>query len=276
MSNEISKSIQRAEENPNENCLAGMQCPKCDSYGPFRILATSTNFCEVHDDGADFEPGDVIWDEESSCTCNNCNFLADVKEFKQSSPENDDEDDDGVEVSMTPLEVVLGKTICAYGKFKLPVGTDLSIDAIKKKALNVEGDVLFDPDWSSGQDLRIVSIESDDGAVNLFDIPLDTTPEEPEGVVKHLDLSTGHLSVKTSEWMSQADPSSSHCTGITVAAYEYGAFFSVPSESETINQLVCPADLKVLLHYARSKGCDVVRVDADGLITDHLPFYDGF
>lgn len=64
----------------NENCLAGMACPKCKSKGPFRIV--STCWALVHDDGID-DTTEHEWDEESACICAHCKHDAKVKDFKK-------------------------------------------------------------------------------------------------------------------------------------------------------------------------------------------------
>lgn len=65
-------------ENPNTNCLEGMQCPECESFGPFHIAAEV--MCEVHDDGS--EPfGDHYWTDSSYCECPKCKYSSTVAEF---------------------------------------------------------------------------------------------------------------------------------------------------------------------------------------------------
>ena len=64
----------------NENCLAGMRCPKCKSYGPFHISISA--WALVYDDGIeDTENGD--WDQENACLCGDpkCAYQATVAEF---------------------------------------------------------------------------------------------------------------------------------------------------------------------------------------------------
>lgn len=62
----------------NTNCLQGMQCPECESEGPFRIVAEAT--FEVCDDGT--EPiGDVEWDDDAHCQCAMCSHSGTVADF---------------------------------------------------------------------------------------------------------------------------------------------------------------------------------------------------
>jgi len=65
---------------PNENCLKGISCPKCESEGPFNIRV-STMIC-VHDDGTDNEYGDLDWGDDSEIICNDCGHRGIVKEFR--------------------------------------------------------------------------------------------------------------------------------------------------------------------------------------------------
>lgn len=65
--------------NPNNNCLAGMSCPNCGSYGPFKIECAS--WFTVHDDGTD-QHSDVSWDDESLCSCKSCDYGGTVEDFK--------------------------------------------------------------------------------------------------------------------------------------------------------------------------------------------------
>lgn len=63
----------------NENCLKGMQCPKCGSYEPFRINAQVT--LTAYDDGTEFNGGDVEWDDDAACACIECGRTGKVRDF---------------------------------------------------------------------------------------------------------------------------------------------------------------------------------------------------
>jgi hypothetical protein len=67
---------------PNENCLEGMQCPICDSEGPFKIACTT--WLTVHDDGTDDPDGDIEWDDSSGCFCltYDCSFHGRVEQLR--------------------------------------------------------------------------------------------------------------------------------------------------------------------------------------------------
>lgn len=73
------------DDNPNENCLEGMKCPKCGSFGPFNILVTQTGWTSVSDDGTDYIDGDTEWDNASPCECG-CGHSATVAEFCGEEP----------------------------------------------------------------------------------------------------------------------------------------------------------------------------------------------
>ena len=64
----------------NENCLAGVKCPKCGNEGKFFIHA-SAEF-EVTDDGTDLYSG-VGWDENSCIRCADCGHNGRVSDFTE-------------------------------------------------------------------------------------------------------------------------------------------------------------------------------------------------
>jgi len=66
--------------NPNTNCLEGMACPKCESYGPFHIDITTTVLHD--DDGVIDDSNDKHWGSDSWCMCNDCRYTATIKEFE--------------------------------------------------------------------------------------------------------------------------------------------------------------------------------------------------
>ena len=65
-------------EGPNRNCLEGMRCPDCGSYGPFEICCECT--ATVSDDGTD-DAHDFGWGDEDYCKCLACNSIGTVKNF---------------------------------------------------------------------------------------------------------------------------------------------------------------------------------------------------
>jgi len=62
----------------NENCLAGMVCPKCGSEGPFDIISTS--IATVHDDGVEHHR-QVEWENTSPIYCCACDESGTVGTF---------------------------------------------------------------------------------------------------------------------------------------------------------------------------------------------------
>lgn len=66
-------------ENPNTNCLAGMSCPQCNSFGPYYISITTS--VRVDDSGTTDYGHDKEWDDDSPCLCNDCGFEGTVLAF---------------------------------------------------------------------------------------------------------------------------------------------------------------------------------------------------
>jgi len=64
---------------PNDNCLIGMACPECKSQGPFDIECKST--FTVWDDGTDLEYTGPDWEDDSPCSCRQCNHEGTVADF---------------------------------------------------------------------------------------------------------------------------------------------------------------------------------------------------
>lgn len=72
-------------ENPNTNCLEGMRCPNCGSYGPFHIDVTISVL--VLDSGAYDEGGDYEWHGHTHCRCHGCNHDGTVATFTEPEDE---------------------------------------------------------------------------------------------------------------------------------------------------------------------------------------------
>jgi hypothetical protein len=70
----------------NINCLAGMQCPKCRSFGPFNIAVKT--MMKVFDNGTDGH-GDKDWDTGSFCECCECEFSGTVADFSKTSQQQE-------------------------------------------------------------------------------------------------------------------------------------------------------------------------------------------
>lgn len=69
-------------KNPNTNCLEGMRCPLCGSYGGFTIAVGT--YVDVTDDGCE-QIGDTEWSEMSFCRCHECQHDGTVKTFTEGS-----------------------------------------------------------------------------------------------------------------------------------------------------------------------------------------------
>jgi len=68
----------------NTNCLANMQCPKCESDGPFWIEGVA--YFLVSDNGIT-EYGSVNWQDDSGCECSACHHRDFVAHFTQEKGE---------------------------------------------------------------------------------------------------------------------------------------------------------------------------------------------
>jgi len=64
----------------NTNCLAGMQCPNCNSYGPFKIGVETV--CLISDEGTEAHY-DEEWGDDSYCECNECHHAGKVRMFQR-------------------------------------------------------------------------------------------------------------------------------------------------------------------------------------------------
>ncbi len=64
----------------NTNCLDGLRCPECGSFGPFKI--TTRCVAVVYDDGID-ETHDHEWDSNSPILCDECDHAGDVGDFTE-------------------------------------------------------------------------------------------------------------------------------------------------------------------------------------------------
>ncbi len=70
-------------DNPNTNCLEGMQCPRCGNYGPFHIAVTTV--VNMADDGSQYVSGyGEEWNDDSHAWCPSpCDFDGAVRNFKK-------------------------------------------------------------------------------------------------------------------------------------------------------------------------------------------------
>ena len=89
-------------------------------------------------------------------------------------------------------------------------------------------------------------------------------------VLSYLDACTCHISKETNDFLERVAGNNS--IGQTVAEYEHGFFISVPPEAEY--DATVPNDLRSILDFARTKGCFIVRLDADADLIDDLPTFN--
>ncbi len=101
-------------------------------------------------------------------------------------------------------------------------------------------------------------------------------------VRQFLDASSGHLSSETWAWLDEQtaddvvrDPRN-RSAGVLGGRTRHGWFIHAPEEPDAI----IPADLAVLLQYARQQGCDYALLDCDALPMADVPilhpdFQDG-
>lgn len=76
-------------ESPNTNCLAGLRCPECGSYGPFWINVTIHAEVLMCDDGTeDTKTQNTDWDDESDFRCSECRHTGTGKDFQEPAEEN--------------------------------------------------------------------------------------------------------------------------------------------------------------------------------------------
>lgn len=71
----------------NENCLAGIKCPKCEHTESFKIRAYV--WIEVEDEGVDpmMPKQDIEWDEENLIDCQECGHVGKLGGFQHQSTE---------------------------------------------------------------------------------------------------------------------------------------------------------------------------------------------
>jgi hypothetical protein len=74
----------------NSNCLEGMQCPNCDSEGPFWMTAKARFF--VSDNGTE-EFNGIAWSGTDICECVACRYDGTVRDFQYPRPYSEEDAD---------------------------------------------------------------------------------------------------------------------------------------------------------------------------------------
>ena len=69
---------------PNQNCLEGMNCPKCGAEEPFKILVES--IVTMYDNGSE-DQEHAEWGPQSYCECKKCGHFGRAWQFTISSRE---------------------------------------------------------------------------------------------------------------------------------------------------------------------------------------------
>lgn len=72
----------------NDNCLAGMKCPRCGNGDELEICGMAT-FIVIDDGTSEFR--DVEWGEDSECSCPECRHTAMVRDFTVESEVGDEQ-----------------------------------------------------------------------------------------------------------------------------------------------------------------------------------------
>jgi hypothetical protein len=75
--------MSKHSNSPNENCLAGMACPHCGDFGPFKIHVTQSGMAVVSDDGTEEFSGSTVtdWPDDAYCQCLACGHGGPVRQF---------------------------------------------------------------------------------------------------------------------------------------------------------------------------------------------------
>lgn len=95
-----------------------------------------------------------------------------------------------------------------------------------------------------------------------------------------LDISTGHVTLKSREWLdAQAvistayrDEAKDEAPISTIAGFGYGWFLTANPSESALERM--PEDVKAIVEYARSQRCDYVVLDRDADAVDDLPTYE--
>lgn len=67
------------DKNGNNNCLEGLECPKCGEHD--MLLIEMSAVMELTDNGTGYHT-DTYWNEDSYCQCSSCTKQGKVREFR--------------------------------------------------------------------------------------------------------------------------------------------------------------------------------------------------
>lgn len=88
---------------------------------------------------------------------------------------------------------------------------------------------------------------------------------------KFLELSTGHVTRETSEWLDAEAQDQVHGKAVTNIFSTDGGWF-IWADEEWLTGRGAPKDLLNLAAFAKSYECDYLMLDCDGERIDTLPF----
>jgi hypothetical protein len=89
-------------------------------------------------------------------------------------------------------------------------------------------------------------------------------------VVNMLDISTGHITESTNDWLMTAGTT----VGFLVYPREYGWLIPVLDYQEEVHITNIPRDLIAVLYYAKGLGCEWINLDKDADFEKELPTYE--
>ena len=90
-------------------------------------------------------------------------------------------------------------------------------------------------------------------------------------ITKMWTLSTGHITEKTNEYLSESINSTEMNRPIVYEKGEYGYYIPVMDEDDEVEY---PEDLQRIIEAARDFDCSLICLDTDGEIVKWLPVYD--
>jgi hypothetical protein len=82
MDNENESGASEEQVNPNVNCLSGMRCPQCGSYGPFEVVVLMRVLLADGGTG-EAEDGTIEYDDDSPAMCHACRYSGKIGDFDE-------------------------------------------------------------------------------------------------------------------------------------------------------------------------------------------------
>lgn len=91
-------------------------------------------------------------------------------------------------------------------------------------------------------------------------------------VVNMLDISTGHITESTNDWLSEMDKNP--MPGFLAYPREYGWLIPVLHYEDMTHITNIPRDLIAVIYYAKGRGCAWINIDRDADYEEELPTYE--